>query len=71
MAHEFIARAFPARGDHAGLLALIERSVDGDLLGIQAKRCPEGVRIAFQAGVLTTRNVRTPSNQERLDLDRL
>ncbi len=54
LAHEFVARAFPARNDRAGLLQLIERSVDGDLLGMNAHRSPEGIYIAFQCVVLTS-----------------
>ena len=53
LAHEFVARSFPARDDRAGLLALIERSVEGDLLGMNARRLDDGVHIAFQAVVLT------------------
>lgn len=52
LAHEFVARSFPANDDHAGLLALIERSVDGDELGMQARRSDAGIRIAFQAVVV-------------------
>ncbi len=57
LAHEFVARAFPARDDRAGLLQLIERSVDGDLLGMNAQRSPEGVDIAFQCVVLVAEKV--------------
>ncbi len=52
LAHELVARAFPARDDRAGLLALIEASVDGDLLGMRARRTPAGTQIAFQCVVL-------------------
>ena len=52
LAHEFVARAFPANDDRAGLLALIEASVDNDLLGMRAKRTSQGTQIAFQCVVL-------------------
>ena len=53
LAHEFVERAFPADGDRAGLLALIESSVDGDLLGMNARRTETGVHFAFQTVVLS------------------
>jgi ubiquinone/menaquinone biosynthesis C-methylase UbiE len=52
LAHEFVARAFPANNDRAGLLALIESSVDGDRLGMGAKRTAAGIHIAFQTVAL-------------------
>ncbi len=53
LAHDLVARSFPAHGDRAGLLKLIEQSVDGDLLGMNAHRETDGVHITFQAFVLT------------------
>ena len=53
LAHEFVARSFPARDDRAGLLQLIEDSISGDLLGMKARRCEDGVHIAFRAVILS------------------
>jgi ubiquinone/menaquinone biosynthesis C-methylase UbiE len=61
LAHDLVARSFPARGDRAGLLKLIDESVEGDLLGMNARRESDGVHIAFQAVVLTTTK---PSERE-------
>jgi ubiquinone/menaquinone biosynthesis C-methylase UbiE len=52
LAREFVARSFPANDDRAGLLALLDRSVDTDLLGMRARRTPAGTQIAFQCVVL-------------------
>jgi ubiquinone/menaquinone biosynthesis C-methylase UbiE len=52
LARELVARSFPANDDRAGLLALIDRSVDADLLGMRATRTPAGTQIAFQSVVL-------------------
>jgi ubiquinone/menaquinone biosynthesis C-methylase UbiE len=53
VAHDFVKRSFPANDDHAGLLRLIEDSVDGDLLGLDARQDKDGVHIAFQAIILS------------------
>jgi SAM-dependent methyltransferase len=53
LAHELVAGSFPKGGDRAGLIALIEGSVDGDALGMGARRTSEGVRIAFPSIVLS------------------
>lgn len=53
VATELVARSFPENDDRAGLLALIEASVDGDLMDVGARRSPEGVRFAFRAAVLS------------------
>ncbi len=53
LAHEFVASAFPANEDRAGLLRLIEDSVHTDALGMKARRDADGVHIAFQAVVLS------------------
>jgi ubiquinone/menaquinone biosynthesis C-methylase UbiE len=53
LAHEFVERSFPVREDRAGLLRLIENSVAGDLLGMNARKTAQGVHIAFQAVVLS------------------
>lgn len=52
LASDLIARSFPANDDRTGLLALIEDSVDGDLMEIGARRSPEGVRFVFRSAVL-------------------
>ena len=53
LASDFVARSFPLSDDRAGLLALIEDSVKGDLLGMNARHSPEGVRISFHSAVLS------------------
>jgi hypothetical protein len=53
VAPELVARSFPENDDRAGLLALIEASVDGDLMGVGARRSPQGVRFAFRCAVLS------------------
>jgi SAM-dependent methyltransferase len=53
LAHELVAGSFPKGGDRDGLLALIEGSVDGDPLGMGARRTPEGVKLAFASVVLS------------------
>ena len=51
-----VGGSFPKGGDRAGLIALIEGSVDGDALGMGARRTPEGVKIAFPSLVLRAVN---------------
>ncbi len=53
LAPEFVARSFPLNDDRAGLLAMIEASVDGDTMDLSACRSPEGVRFAFRSAVLS------------------
>jgi hypothetical protein len=53
LAHEFVARSFPAREDRAGLLRFIDGSVKGDQLGMNARRDADGIHIAFQSVVLS------------------
>ncbi|KAA6456648.1 methyltransferase domain-containing protein [Acidobacteria bacterium AB60] len=55
VAQELVARSFPANGDRQGLLGLIEASVEGDRLGMNARRTANGIRIAFQGVVLSAR----------------
>ncbi len=45
--------SFPKGNDRAGLLALIENSVEGDSLGMEARRSADGVRIAYRSAVLS------------------
>lgn len=45
--------SFPDVDDSAGLLALIEASVEDDGLGMGARRSAEGVRIAYPSAVLS------------------
>ena len=54
IANELVARSFPAKNDSQGLLKLIDDSVEGDLLGMNARRTASGIQIAFQAVVLST-----------------
>jgi hypothetical protein len=53
LASDLVARSFPLNDDRAGLLALIEDSVEGDLLGMAARRSPEGVWISFRSAALS------------------
>ena len=53
LAHDFVARSFPAHNDYAGLLRLIEDSVDGDLLDMNARRDVDGIHLAFQSVILS------------------
>jgi SAM-dependent methyltransferase len=53
LAHKLVAGSFPARDDRAGLLRVIEDSVDGDLLGMNARSESDGVHIAYQAVILS------------------
>jgi ubiquinone/menaquinone biosynthesis C-methylase UbiE len=52
LAPDFVARSFPLDDDRAGLLAMIEASVEGDTMDAGAHRTPEGVRFCFRAAVL-------------------
>ncbi len=52
LAADLVNSSFPEDNDRAGLLALIEKSVAGDTLGMGARHTPEGVRIAYRAAVL-------------------
>jgi ubiquinone/menaquinone biosynthesis C-methylase UbiE len=45
--------SFPADGDRAALQALLEGSVEGDTLGMNATRTAEGVTLAYRAVVLS------------------
>ena len=53
LAFDFVARSFPRDDDRAGLLAMIEASVDGDAMDAGAHWTPEGVRFAFKAAALS------------------
>lgn len=53
LAHELVARSFPAHDDRAGLLKLIEDSIKEDRLGMNARKEADGIHIAFQAVVLS------------------
>ena len=53
LAPQFVARSFPANDDRAGLLSMIEDSVEGDKMDTGAHWTPEGVRFVFRAAVLT------------------
>jgi ubiquinone/menaquinone biosynthesis C-methylase UbiE len=53
LAPDFVARSFPLNDDRAGLLAMIEASVDGDTMDTGAHWTPEGVRFVFRSAVLS------------------
>ena len=53
LAPDFAARSFPLNDDRAGLLAMIEASVDGDTMDLGARMTPEGVRFVFRSAVLS------------------
>jgi SAM-dependent methyltransferase len=53
LAHELANASFPVDDDRAGLITMIEQSVDNDRLGMNARRDESGVHIAFQAVILT------------------
>jgi SAM-dependent methyltransferase len=53
LAPQFVARSFPANDDRAGLLTMIEASVEGDKMDISAHWTPKGVRFAFRSAVLS------------------
>lgn len=47
-----IAMSFPADGDRAGLRAMLDASVDGDTMGVGARRDGDTMRFAYPAVVL-------------------
>jgi len=47
-----VAMSFPAGDDRAGLRAMIEASVDGDTMGVNARRAGDTVRFDYPAVVL-------------------
>jgi SAM-dependent methyltransferase len=47
-----VAIAFPVGGDRAGLRAMLDASVDGDTMGVRARRDGETMRFAYPAAVL-------------------
>ncbi len=51
-ATQFVARSFPANDDRAGLLKVLEDSVDGDTLGMGSRRENGKVFLAFNAVIL-------------------
>ncbi len=52
-AADLVQGSFPEGGDRAGLLALIEDSVENDTLGMGARRTAKGTRIAYPSAVLS------------------
>jgi SAM-dependent methyltransferase len=58
LAADLVYDSFPDGEDRAGLLALIESSVAGDMLGMDARRSAEGVRIAYRSAVLSAIKLR-------------
>jgi ubiquinone/menaquinone biosynthesis C-methylase UbiE len=55
LAADLVRRSFPEDDDRAGLLESIERSVEGDALGMNAHRSADGVRIAYRSAVSSAR----------------
>jgi SAM-dependent methyltransferase len=53
LALDFVDRSFPLNDDRAGLLAMIEASVDGDTMDLGARRTPDGVQFVFRSAVLS------------------
>jgi hypothetical protein len=53
LAKDLVAASFPKGGNRAALLALLDGCVEGDPLGMSARRTPEGVRLAFPSVVLS------------------
>ena len=47
-----VAMAFPVGGDRAGLRAMLDAAVEGDAMGIGARRDGETMRFAYPAAVL-------------------
>lgn len=50
---QHVAGSFPQGGDRPKLQQMLEDSVEGDTLGMSARRTPEGVHIAYPAVVLS------------------
>jgi hypothetical protein len=55
---DLVARSFPANDDRAGLLAMIESTVEGDKMDVGAHWTPEGVRFGFRSAVLSAGEAR-------------
>ncbi len=53
LASDLVARSFPVNDDRAGLLAMIEATVERDTMDVGARRTPEGVRFVFRSAVLS------------------
>ena len=53
LASDLVARSLPVNDDRAGLLAMIEATVEGDTMDVGARWTPEGVRFAFRSAVLS------------------
>ncbi len=47
-----VAMAFPVGGDYAGLRAMLDASVEGDAMGVGARRDGDTMRFAYPAAVL-------------------
>ena len=50
-----VARAFPANDDRALLRQMIDDSVDGDRMGMNARRVGDSVHLAYPSVILTSR----------------
>jgi hypothetical protein len=53
LAADLVNSSFPAGEDRAGLLELIERSLEADALGMGAHRRADGVHIGYPSAVLS------------------
>lgn len=53
LAADLVDASVPEEGDRAGLLALIEASVEGDALGMEACRSAEGIKVVYPSAVLS------------------
>jgi len=53
LAADLVKKSFPEASDRAGLLALIEGSVEGDTLGMGAHMTSGGVRVTYHSAVFT------------------
>ena len=53
LAADLVGKSFPEDGDRTGLLGLIEESIEGDALGMNAHRTAQGVRISYNSVVLS------------------
>ncbi|MGP8120074.1 MAG: class I SAM-dependent methyltransferase [Xanthobacteraceae bacterium] len=52
-AADLVKGSYPEGDDRAGLLERVEGSVDGDTLGMDARRSGDGVRVSYRSAVLS------------------
>jgi SAM-dependent methyltransferase len=58
---QLIARSFPHNDDRALLRRMIDESVDGDTMGMNARRAGDAVMLAYPAVILVARKPPVPS----------